>query len=251
MKLTEIPLRPTSEQLFTGKSILIESITGFISYKNLIKVVCKEETDDRDAIFRYWDQVLPYVAPSQYTVKDSDLLISANALKILVDEFKESSELWKNFANDGFEELLRDLKTFKQKMKNVEVKTENETTPLQKTRKLLHIPQEYTALLDARQANIVQNEKTLAIRQEALEAREAAVLAREKTVNERENFWLEKEKDIVKKVIQFDKDRKELEDQRKHVDDFLGESLKLAEKYTSPSSSSKKRKTPSKVRFQI
>lgn len=109
---------------------------------------------------------------------------------------------------------------------------------------------EYTALLDARQANIVQNEKALAIRQEALEAREAAVLVREKTLNEREGFWLEKEKDFVKKVIQFDKDRKELEDQRKHVEDFLGESLKLAEKYTSPSSS-KKRKTPSKVRFEI
>ena len=212
--------------------------------------MCKEETHDRDAIFRYWDQVLPYVSPSQYTVKDSDLLISANALKILVDEFKESSELWKNFANDGFEELLRDLKTFKQKMKNVEIKTENDTTPLHKTRKLLHIPQEYSALLDARQANIVQNEKALAIRQEALEVREAAVLVREKTVNEREKFWLEKEKDIVQRVIRFDKDRKELEDQRKYIDDFLGESLKLANQYTSPSSS-KKRKTPSKVRFEI
>lgn len=250
MKLTEIPLRSTSEQLFTGKSILIESITGFISYKNLIKVVCKEEKDKRDAIFRYWDTVLPYVASSQYTVKDSELLISANALKILVDEFKESSKSWKNFANDGFEELLQDLKTFKQKMKNVEIKTENDTTPLPNTRKLLHIPFEYSTLLGARQANIVQSEKALAIRQEALEARETVVLAREKTVNERERFWLERENDLVQKVIQFDKDRKELEEQRKHVDDFLGESIKLAKKFTSPSSS-KKRKPPSKVRFQI
>ena len=229
---------------------MIENITGFISYTNLIKVVCKEVKDDRDAIFQYWDQVLPYVAPSQYTVKDSDLLISTNALKILVNKFKETSELWKNFANDGFEELLRDLKTFKQNMKNAEIKTEDNTMPLQKKRKLLHIPFEYSTLLDARQSNIVQNEKALAIRQGALEAREAAVLAREKTVDERERFWLEKENDFVKKVIQFDKDKQELEEQRKHVEDFLGESLELAKKYTSPSSS-KKRKTPSKVRFEI
>lgn len=237
----QIKLRSNKKHFFTDEKVVVYKPTGFVLFSGIVKVLCKGD-DDSDA-HGLWDKVLPKMTATKYMVKKGNLLVSHLALGILLNEYKDIfKDTWGVFAIDGFQQLTEDLKVVMAGGNPVEVVTKEEAKP--------KIPLDCISLLDARQANIVQNEKALAIRQDALEAREAAVLAREKTVNEREIFLLEKEKDLVQKVIKFDKDKKELEEQRKQVEDFIGESLKLAEKYTSPSSS-KKRKTPSKVRFEI
>ena len=260
----QIPLRSKNKHHFTGETVVVHTETCFVLYSNLVKVVYGKEGKDASTAHEQINQVLSKMNHTQHLSINGNVFVSSNALNILFNEYKKT---WGAFADDGFNQLLEDLKLLRKGKASVtpEVKKEKE--------ELLHIPVEYGLLLDAREKNIAENEKTLNARHELLERREAIVSAREKTTNEREQFFKQKETELVKKVLRYKEDRdaldlrskaldekkKELDEKKKELDErgndlqqFMDQTLALAKQFSGGgNNSSSKKKTPSKVHFNL
>lgn len=266
----QIPLRSKNKHHFTGETVVVHTETCFVLYSNLVKVVCGKEGKDASTAHEQINQVLSKMNHTQHLSINGNVFVSSNALNILFTEYKKT---WGAFADDGFNQLLEDLKLLrKQEKASVTQGTgKASVTPEVKKEKseeqsLLHIPVEYGLLLDARERNIAENEKTLNARHELLERREVVVSAREKTTNEREQFFKQRETELVKKVLRYKEDRdaldlrskaldekeKELDERSNDLQQFMDQTLALAKQFSGGgNNSSSKKKTPSKVHFNL
>lgn len=253
----QISLRSDQKHHFTGEKVVVHRRTGFVLFSGIVKVVCKGLLDDEHVYM--WDKVLFKMTATKYMQKKGNLLVSSEALRIVLNEFKDT---WGVFADDGFQQLTEDLKVVVNGGIPEEVITIEEDTP--------QIPLDYTSLLQAREENIKQNEKVLRARYRLLETREVVLATREKTMNEREEFFSIKETEILHKITQYQKDLdtlqhrsdeldqkdKELDERSNDLQRFMDETLALAKQYTQGSggnvgSSAEKKKTPSKVQFNL
>ena len=237
----QIPLRSNNKHHFTNKNVRVYKPLGFVSYSCMASAVCN--TNDATITYGYWNKVIPKMTATKYMIKNGDLLVSSEAIKIILSEYQASAkDTWGVFADDGLNQLLSDLGALKQKRKYVDMTQEDEE-PQKKPR----LPIKYDALLDAREVNVRKNEKTLIARHELLDnregvlktreaviqAREGVVADREKTLNEREQFLLEKEKDITNRVEQYTDLSKKLERRTQRLQQFFDQTLALVKKYTS------------------
>ena len=264
----QITLRSNIKQIFTGETVVVHKETCFVSFSNLVKVVCvKDGSKDASTAHEQINNVLSKINYTQYTSINGDVFVSSNALNILINEHKKT---WGAFTDDGFAQLLEDLKLLR-KQGSVTQGT-GKASVTQKVKKEnyaeqthVYIPLEYGMLLDARERNIAENEKTLSVRHELLERREAVVSAREKTTNEREQFFKHRETELMKKTFQYKEDRdaldlrsKALDEKKKELDErsndlqqFMDQTLTLAKQFSSGGGSSSKKKTSSKVHFNL
>ena len=248
----QIKLRSNKKHHFTGEKVVVHRRTGFVLFSGIVKVVCKGRGDDGDDL---WDKVLPKMTATKYMLKKGNLLASSEALRIVLNEYKDTfKDSWGVLADDGFQQLTEDLKVVINGGIPEEAITIEENTP--------HVPLDYTSLLEAREENIKQNEKALRARDRLLETREAVIAAREKTMNEREEFFSIKETEILHKMTQYQNDldtlhqrNKELDERSNDLQRFMDETLALAKQYTQGSGgnagSSDKKNTPSKVHFNL
>ena len=259
----QIPLRSNTNHHFTGRTVAVHIETCYVLFSNLVKVVLKKEEKDATTAHEQINKVLSKINHTQYIVIDNDVFVSSNALNILLTEHKDT---WGAFVDDGFAQLLEDIKLLRKQGKSSvtpEVKVKKETSTEQT---LLYIPLEYGLLLDARERNIAENEKTLRARHELLATREAVISAREKTMNEGERFFKQRETKLVKKIFQYKEDRdmldsksnaldqkeKELDERSNDLQQFMDQTLALAKQFSGGGgSSSSKKKTPSKVHFNL
>ena len=261
----QIPLRSKNKHHFTGETVVVHKETCFVLYSNLVKVVCGKEGKDASTAHEQINQVLSKMNHTQHLSINGNVFVSSNALNILFTEHKKT---WEAFADDGFNQLLEDLKLLRKQGSVTQGTGKASVTPEVKKEKkeILHIPVEFTALLDARERNIAENEKTLNARHELLERREAVVSTREKTTNEREQFFKQRETELVKKVLCYKEDRdaldlrskaldekeKELDERSNDLQQFMDQTLALAKQFSGGgNNSSSKKKTPSKVHFNL
>lgn len=256
----QISLRSNKKHHFTGEKVVVHRRTGFVLFSGIVKVVCKGRGVDGDGL---WDKVLPKMTATKYMFKKNNLFCSIIALRIVLDNYKDScKDTLGAFADDGFQQLAEDLKVVLDG-RRLPIKVKKEEDDTFADQPAFHIPTEYGLLLNAREMNLAENEKTLTARHELLETREKVVSAREKTMNEREQFYTQNEAEFFNKVVQYKKDRdvldlrskaldkkqKELDERSNDLQQFMDQTLSLAKQFSGSSSS--KKKTPSKVHFNL
>lgn len=255
----QIKLRSNITHHFTDKKVVVYRRIGFVLFSGIVKVVGQQHGDEHAYL---WDKVLTKMTATKYMLKKDNLFVSSEALRIVLNEYKDIfKDTWGVFADDGFEQLIEDLEVVIAGGIPAEVIKIEEDSP--------QTPTDYTSLLQAREENIKQNEKVLRARGRLLQTREGVLVAREKTMNEREEFFSKKETEILDKMTQYQKDletmyhrsneldqrSKELDERSNLVQGFMDEALVLAKQYTKGSSgnagSSGKKNTPSKVHFNL
>lgn len=251
----QIKLRSNKKHHFTGEKVVVHRRTGFVLFSGIVNVVCKGPPEDEHCYM--WNKVLPKMTATKYMLKKGNLLASSAALRIVLNEYKDScKDTWGTFADDGFQQLTEDLKVVIDGGIPVEVVSiEEDISP---------IPLDYTSILEAREENIKQNEKTLRARDRLLETREAVITAREKTMNKREELFLKKETEILYKISEYKKDLdtlqhrsnelykkdKELDERSNDLQRFMDETLALSKQYIQDNGFTKQ-KIPSKVHFNL
>ena len=142
----QITLRSNKKHHFTGEKVVVYKPTGFVLFSNFVKVVCK---GDHEVSADIWDTVLTKMTATKYMLKKNNLFCSIIALRIVMDNYKDScKDTWGAFADDGFQQLAEDLKVVLDGRRlPIKVKKEEDTFADQPA---FHIPTEYGLLLNAR-----------------------------------------------------------------------------------------------------
>jgi len=203
----EITLRSKGTHHYTGKKVLVNRSTNFVSFVGLVKAICKTDHEQINSN-RFWGRLKDDVRDNEYQLIDDTLFVSASVIEKLTNNNAVRCEkTWGYFQKDGLHDLLEDLGGSGGSKRISDAQTPSSFPSSSKKRLVSSVD----VTFENREEVIITQRKLLKLREKNMNEREELLNKRSSLLCLRENEIDAKEELLDKKLVELYQKEKRLQ----------------------------------------